>query len=25
LDGTVTKAVICDPVFYDKEGKSQNV
>jgi sarcosine oxidase subunit alpha len=24
LDGTVTKAVICDPVFYDKEGKSQN-
>ena len=24
LDGTITKAVICDPVFYDKEGKSQN-
>jgi len=24
LDGTITKAVICDPVFYDREGKSQN-
>ena len=25
LDGSVTKAAICDPVFFDKEGKNQNV
>ena len=25
LDGSVTKASICDPVFFDKEGKNQNV
>ena len=25
LDGSITKAAICDPVFFDKEGKKQNV
>jgi len=25
VDGTILKARICDPVFYDKDGEKQNV